>query len=274
MGETFQPELVFVFKGVMVRPETLVALRAGGARLFIFYPDWDFGEFYHQFNNDFLDCMRLYDVLFTPKSYNIERFQENAVRRVEFLPYAFDPWCHYPVGVSGQEQTRYQTDIAFIGSWGRSRTELLESLVESKFPYRLSIWGNNWQRLDPVSPLRKYCRFVPAYGETQAKILACSKIALAFLRPPDLHTARTFEIPAQGAFMLAERSSEHIQFFQDGIEIACFSDVSELREKIDYYLHHDSDRQQIAQAGYLHVTQGGHSYVDRMRQVLQIYHEM
>lgn len=274
MGDAFRPELVFVFKGVMVGPDSLAALQSGGARLFNFYPDWDFGEFYRQFNNDFLACMRSYDVLFTPKSYHIVRFQENAVRRVEFLPYAFDPWCHFPVEVSCEERTRYQSEVTFIGSWGQERASHLETLVEKEFPYRLSIWGNDWERLEPRSPLRKYCRFVPAYGESQAKILASTKIALAFLKPPDLHTARSFEIPAQGAFMLAERSSEHTRFFREGIEIACFSDVNELREKIDYYLHHEGQRQQIAQAGYLHVTQEGHSYIDRMQQVLKIYHEL
>lgn len=274
LGETFRPELVFVFKGSMVRPETLTVLRNGGAVLVNFYPDWDFGEFYKQVGNNFLDCIRSYDVLFTPKSNHVDRFRKAGVRRVEFLPYAYDPWCHYPVKVNQAEQELFQSDITFIGSWGEERAEILESLVGKSFPYTLGIWGNNWERLHTGSSLRKYCHFAPAYGEMQAKILASCKIALAFLRPPDLHTARTFEIPAQGAFMLAERSLEHITFFHEDIEIACFNDVHELREKIDYYHSYEEQRREIAKAGYQLVTKGGNSYIDRMERVLQVYREI
>jgi spore maturation protein CgeB len=72
--------------------------------------------------------------------------------------------------------------------------------------------------------------------------------------------------------MLAERSAEHISFFEENREIVCFEGVHELGDKIDYYLTHDGERQAIAQAGYEKVTKGGNSYLDRMRDVLKVYY--
>jgi spore maturation protein CgeB len=270
----YQPELVFVFKGNLVKPEIIEFCKRSGAFVFNFYPDWDFGQFYKQFGNDFIKCMTAYDVLFTPKSYHIQRLKDIGAIRVEFLPYAYDPWCHYPVTLSSYEWERYQSDITFIGTWGEARAALMEQLVSYDFPYNLTIWGNKWEELDSHSPLRKYVKWMPAYGETQARILAGCKIALAFLRPPDLHTARSFEIPAYGAFMLAQRSAEHIEFFREDFEIACFDDIEELHSKIEYYLKNDDERKQIALAGYKKVTHGGHSYIDRMARVIDIYREM
>lgn len=270
----FRPELVFVYKGVMVKNIDLYYFHNLGTKNFIFYPDVNLVSGYSKFGNNVWRCIQEYDVFFTPKSYQIDILKKSNVRRCEFLPYAYDPWCHYPVDLSSEDYRMYRSDIVFIGTWGQERAELLERLVSKDFPYQLAVWGNFWERLDLNSPLRKYVKFVPAYGEMQAKILASCKIALAFLSPPDLHTARTFEIPAYGAFMLAERTKEHRKFFVEDKEIACFNDVDELCEKIKYYLQHDQERQEIAKAGFRKVTTGGHSYIDRVKQVLQIYEEL
>lgn len=74
--------------------------------------------------------------------------------------------------------------------------------------------------------------------------------------------------------MLAQRTQEQLRFFQEGVEAAYFDDVEELREKIEYYLAHEDEREAIAKAGYEKVTKEGHSYVDRMRRVLEVYQEM
>ena len=272
--QSFRPHLVFVFKGGMVLPEVLHYCREQGALTFNFYPDWDFYGQYQWFGNNYPACVREYDCVFTPKSYHFDLYRSAGAHRVEFLPYAFDPWCHFPVDLSLEERERFASDVAFIGTWEQRRAQLLEDLVRPGCSYHLAIWGNYWNRLPADSPLRPYVKFQPAYGSTQAKIFGSSKIALAFLMEPDLHTARTFEIPAFGAFMLAERTVEHTRFFAEGCEIACFVGDSELREKIGYYLNHEAERTLMARAGFEKVTKGGNSYVDRMRYVLEVYHGM
>jgi spore maturation protein CgeB len=270
----FKPHLVFVFKGEMVLPEVLRDCRRQGALTFNFYPDWDFYGQYRWLGNNYPACVREYDCVFTPKSYHFDLYRSAGARRVEFLPYAYDPWCHFPVEVSPEENGLYASDVVFVGTWGKRRAQLMEDLVRLDDSMDLTIWGNQWDKLAVDSPLRRHVKMHPAYGAMQGKVFGASRIALAFLTNPDLHTARTFEIPAYGAFMLAERTEEHTKFFREGEEIACFNGLEELREKIDYYLAHDEERRAIARAGFKKVTTQGNSYVDRMQYVLKIYQEM
>lgn len=270
----FLPQVLFVYKGVMVNKKVLIKLGKLGIQRFLFYPDPDLFSHYRQFGNEFDSCLPHYDCVFSPKTYHLEYFRKAGIKRVEFLPYAYDQWCHYPVVPTVEEVEILSSDVAFIGSWKKECSDTLENLVSDNFPYNLAIWGPHWDNLPSNSMLRKFVTNQFVVGETQAKIFSSTKIALAFLLRPDLHTARTFEIPAYKAFMLAERTSEHTTFFREGEEIECFSDVRELRGKIDYYLKNEDKRNAIALAGHKKVTTGGHSYVDRMRQVLNVYQEM
>ena len=52
----------------------------------------------------------------------------------------------------------------------------------------------------------------------------------------DLHTSRTFEIPACGGFMLSERSKEHSDFFEENKEAIFFDSAEELFNKINIFI--------------------------------------
>jgi spore maturation protein CgeB len=84
-----------------------------------------------------------------------------------------------------------------------------------------------------------------------------------------------FEIPAAGAFMLAQRGQgEPLEFFKEGEEMACFGDVKELREKISHYLTHDEERYAIQVAGQRRVLGSGYLAPSRLERVLQVYREL
>lgn len=272
--DAYEPELLFVFKGVMVKPDVLRHARQRNCLTFNFYPDWNLYTDYKSVGNDYPTCVPEYDCIFTPKSYHRQFYAEAGARRLEFIPYAYDPWCHFPVSLSDEERELYRSDVVFIGTWTPDRANVLEKLVGNGIDYDLAVWGGYWHKLKPDSPLRSFVKFRPAYGATQAKIFGASKIALGFVQSPDLHTARSFEIPAYGAFMLAQRTAEHTSLFREGLDVACFGDIDELSTKITYYLQHDDERIAIAKAGFKTVTQGGNSYVDRMQRVLEVTNEL
>lgn len=60
---------------------------------------------------------------------------------------------------------------------------------------------------------------------------------------------RVLDIMACGGFLLTNRQPELADYFAEGIEFAAFESIEECVDKVHYYLAHEEERRQIAQAG-------------------------
>ena len=109
------------------------------------------------------------------------------------------------------------------------------------------------------------------YADDYARALTGSRIGLGFLRKvcPDQHTTRTFEIPACGSLLLADRTEEHQQFFEEGKEAEFFASCEELLDKLKFYCSNESARKLVADRGYQRCKDSGYAYVCRLRGALQ-----
>lgn len=68
--------------------------------------------------------------------------------------------------------------------------------------------------------------------------------------------------------MLADRTEEHLELFDEGKEAEYFGSDEEYVEKIHYYLKKGTARERIARAGHLRCMTSGYSYDDRIRAVM------
>jgi spore maturation protein CgeB len=220
----------------------------------------------HQ-SRHFLRGLPLYDIYFTTKSYGVSELKELGCPVVEFSANAYDPHTHKPYKLSETEKERWGANVGFIGTFEKDRFQQMLSLADEGVEVR--VIGSFWERVVSYHPkLKISCGGV--IGADYAKAICATKINLGFLRKGnrDKQTQRSIEIPACGGFMLAERTDEHLELFEEGKEVEFFGSKEELLDKVKYYLSHDDKRKMIARAGRERCLKSGYSYHDRLKEAI------
>lgn len=263
-----KPDLILVFKGWFLEPETLLTLKRlfPQAPLCNFNTDNPFNTRSHASTNAWIrSSIPLYDRYFIWGRFLLDPVREAGGKEVKYLPFGYDPSYHLPSQVSSDEMGTYGSDIAFIGTWDREREGFLSKLTG----YDLAIWGSGWNRA--ARSMRRSWRGRSVYGEEFSKVCNASKIVLNHVRAQNVpaHNMKTFEIPACGGFMMATDTPEQRGFFEAGEEAEYFSSMGELEEKIGFYLARDNERKTVAERGRHRVLGSDYSYVDRMRAIME-----
>ena len=272
--EEARPDIVYVDKGIFFTEGTIrrtmeVRSPAGVRPVFLhFHPDDAFNPLiYHDL---YEKTVPLWDCHFIPHHWVIDQLRTRGAKRVEYWPFGYYPPVHSPLAAQETAAPDVNVDVAFVGRFERGRANDLERLVREGID--VGIWGTSWDNLAAGSPLRPAVRWRSAIGRELAAVATRSKISLGFLSDTSIngHTSRTFEIPACGGFMLAQRSDGQLEFFEEGKEMVCFDSYDEMRDKIRWYLSHDAEREKIRLAGLERCRRSGYSYVERFRFVLRV----
>ena len=218
-------------------------------------------------SRQFLEHLGMYDAFFTTKTYNVQELMALGCRRPIFMVNTYDPATHRPVGVTASERAALGGEVGCIGAWERPRAEVLNVIAKEGISVR--VWGNGWQKMR-----HRHERLViegrPLWAESYAKGLCSFDICLGFLCKAnrDLQTHRSVEIPACQAFLLAERTTEHAELFEEGREAEYFGSTEELLRKIRYYLAHPDERKRIAAAGRERCLRSGYSNQEKLKWAL------
>jgi spore maturation protein CgeB len=286
----FCPDLIWADKQQYLRPETIATLRKPGARLVHFTPD---PYFYLQWKRTRLmdEAISAFDVLIYCKSY--ERLSyESLGKPVIYMPLGFCDKVHRPLS---SVDTQWNCAVGFVGGWEPRRERFLHTVGLTP-DIKLKIWGSNWDFLRDGrwTPRRHFILRQLAgdakdefrihrdelvgqawqgnevYDDDYARALSGAKIGVGFLRSvcPDQHTTRTFEIPACGSMLLADRTIEHQQLFEEGKEADYFSSEEEFADKVRFYCENDETRARVAQAGHRRCMDSRYAYVHRLKAVL------
>jgi spore maturation protein CgeB len=288
-----RPNLVWAEKQEYLRPETLTRIRSTGAATLHYNPDPYFSLSWKR--TSLTDaCLPLCDTVVVTKRYELQSYASHGCRHVIYSPLGYDPVGHAPPAQSSD----YNRDVVFVGGWEPRRERLLAAAQQAA--KIVSVWGYGWSialesRMNPLRALRlgrlaaahRVYLGKPAtrlestiqagegrngeiYEEAYSGVIAGSRISLGLLREvwPDQHTTRTFEIPAIGGFMLADRSQEHMEFFEEGQEAEFFTSDDEYLDKLKFYLAHDDVRRRVARAGHERCMRSGYSYDARIRCIM------
>jgi spore maturation protein CgeB len=265
--EVKQHALVWIDKGRWIFPETLEQLRVHtSARLVHYTPD---PQLLHHRSRFFNACISHYDLLVTTKPYEVDLYREAGARDVLMVLQGFSSSSR-ELAVAKSRSGQFESDVCFIGHFERHYADRLQAV--GRMGVRLKVWGPGWTRYARFH--RWAYNYVAGNGiwdESYRRALASSKIALGLLskRIPETTTTRTFEIPAMGVFMLAERTDDHLALFKEGIEAEFFGSDEELKDKIGFYLENQEARRRIAAAGRERCLRSGYCAENQIAKVLE-----
>lgn len=264
-------DIVWVDKGKRIFLETLKELKKinPAIRLVHINPDDPFGKFRTGWKT-FIKSIPYYDIHFVAREVNIPEYLEKGAKKVFVYDRSYDPEIHKPIELTEDEKLKYGCKVGFIGSWAPAREKSIAFLIDKGI--EVAVWGNGWQKGNYWNKIKKYWRGPGLNGIEYAKAINGMEIALHFLRKEnrDEQDSRTFEIPACGTFMLAERTKKHEELFKENEEAVFFDNDEELLHKINYYLKNTDDRIRIAKNGFNRSLSSGYSHKERLSKLLSV----
>lgn len=267
-GKSHRFDLVWVDKGTWIYPETVAALRAKSERRFTIHYTPDPQILFHR-SRHFLAAIPCYDLVVTTKSYELDLYRSHGAREIILVLQGYNS-RFTPRTPRETEYAELNSDVCFIGHLERHYANKIRAArVEGA---KLCVWGPRWSRYARVRPsLRPIVQGDGIWGARYPLALSCSKIALGLISKwiPETTTTRTFEIPATGVFMLAERNADHLALFEEGKEAEFFADDDELRDKIRFYLTNEPSRVRIAAAGRERCVTSGYSDEHQLRKIIE-----
>ena len=219
------------------------------------YPPW------------FFKSLPYYDVVFTPRRGNINDLKKIGCQDVRYLPFGYDRDLFYPETPVDTEKEQYIADVMFAGGADRDRVPYINALIQAGM--KLNLYGTYWERF----PETKSYTCGQADVRTLRLAISTAKISLCLVRKAnrDGNCMRTFEVPAVGGCMLTEDTEEHREIFgEEGKAVVYFQTIPEMVEKARWLLSHDEERKRLATAAHLLITQGHHTYRDRLQTMLEL----
>lgn len=263
----FDPDLILIGKGRWFAPTALeAAKKVSGATLV----NWATDDPFNRADNsrEIVKSIPLYDLYVCTKKEIMDDARRAGCANVAYVRFGYKPDVHFPEApATDDEDSRFSCDVMFAGGCDAHRAKYFEALIRAMPDVRLHLYGGYWER---VRALRPYaCGF--AVGRDYRLAVYGAKISANLVRHSnrDDHVMRTFEIPACAGFMLTERSTTHEELFSEDKEAVFFSSPDEFVAKVRDYLARDEDRARIAAEAHRKITHGGHTYGDRLAEILR-----
>lgn len=255
-------DMVWIDKGVFLKPSLIQKLRKKTGKLIHYTPDT---AFTHNRSNLFYAALPYYDFCITTKSFELEDYKKAGAKQTIFCTQGYDPNVHKSSGV-----VKNKTGVAFAGLCEPYREEVIAHLLEAGITVKLA--GMNWNNLVNKYKNNPNLQFLGAgiFGAAYSSFYAESLIGLGLLskRFPELHTTRLFEIPACGTALVTERNQETTSFFTEE-EVIFYNDINDMVQRIQFAVANPNYIDSVAARGNNKVTTGGYDYESILRSMLK-----
>jgi spore maturation protein CgeB len=271
IADEFQPDIIWIFKGLEIFPSTLEKLRVK-FRLANFNPD-------HPFiiiagangNSNVKNSVGLYHLHFSYHSALVRRIQEEYKIRAVFLPFAYD---RFDLEYRPPETVSEILRLCFQANPDAWRVKKIKILADAGIP--VDVYGHGWRRTSLMD--YKNVTLFPIAARTKFWLLNQEyRIQLNLFRKynNDSHNMRTFEIPAVGGIQLSPYSEEQAEFFVQNREIFLFRDDAEMIAMAKRLLNMSRpETENFRKAARDRSIQSPYSFEDRALTVYKAFQEL
>ena len=200
-----------------------------------------------------------YELCVTMRDPTLADFRRLGAQRAIKVWRGYDEVQHRPP--SEEEMATWENGggIVFVGTWirGENREQILLELLRHDVP--VSIWGDGWHKSRHWNTLRKAWKGKALYGRDYCRAIAGADACLGFLSAQnrDLSTTRSFEMPYIGGLLVAERTTEHLQLYEEGRQALFWKDAHECVETCRAVLADPTRSRAIRAAGSARVRELG-----------------
>ena len=177
---------------------------------------------------------------------------------------SYDEIMHAPFSRPADIPDGFHSEVAFIGTWmrGEGRDQFVLDLLRRGIP--VSIWGQRWHKSPLWEQLKDCHRGGNLSGRDYVAAIQGAKVCLGMLSRGnrDLHTTRSMEIPYAGGVLCAERTSEHLELYREGVEAVFWSSVDECARQCSRLLADAEWRESVRLAGMARIRASHRGHED------------
>lgn len=258
-----QYDLIWLDKAVFITSTTTELLRGLTIRLVHFTPDM---AFFSNSSLNFEKGLKLYDYVITTKSLEKEEYLKLISKeKLIVTTQGFDSNIHKLVVPFSQKKNT----VAFIGLCEPFRESVIQKLINNKISVKLA--GKGWVGFVKKNKSNLFLNFYgeSLFSERYTQFIASAKFGIGLLSKkfPELHTTRTFEIPACGTALLTESNSETTTFFKED-EAIFYDTTDDLISRVIYLMNHPMELKVITTKCHKKVTNGGFDYESILKKIL------
>lgn len=256
-------DLIWVDKATFITKLCTNELRRRCDKMIHYTPDM---MFYENNSRKFKTSLSYYDTIVTTKSTELPIYQKYVKKsHIKWVTQGFDANIHTTT-IPFESKT---DAVVFIGLAEPSREQIIQYLIDEGIVVHLA--GIGWRTFIKRNAKHKNLKYIgpSLIGEAYSQAISEAKFGLGLLskRFPELHTTRTFEIPACGTALLTERNIETQSFFKED-EVVFFKDKIDLAERIQFYLKNDSELKALTQKGHQNILAGGYDNKSIIKAIL------
>ena len=277
VSEEYKPDLIFIYRGTHIYPETVRKMKRTGAFIFGYNNDDPFSHKYPgYFWRHYRNCLPHYDFIYAYREKNLQDYKEMGLTNLGLLRSYYIEEKNCIIKDRELIPKELLNDVVFIGHFENDgRDSILKYLIDNGINVR--IFGPLWEKSEYYSQFLSQMETIePLYGDEYNLALNGAKIALVFFSRlnNDTYTRRCFEIPAAGTLMISEYTDDMNELFESDKEAVYYRKEDELLQKVKYYLDNPEIRARIAENGHKKLASSAHEVTDRVRMILEDYNRI